>query len=788
MTDETLRVLEYDKIKQLLAGQTQTEPGRQRAEALHPLNDSEAVKEALAEVDEMVWVLGERGRAPLSGCRDLEPSLVHLRAEGTWLLPEALLDIRSTLESASSCRRFFADEERTPRLCALASQLQPCRDLFEELRRSIGPRGEILDSASFELGEVRRDILTVRSRIKRSLENLLASEKLAGVFQDRIITERNGRYVVPVRADHRGRVKGFIHDESSSGQTLFIEPTSVLEWNNELQALQREEKREEERILRRLSESVRREKPALRQDQRILAHLDSRGAAARLSLLYGGVAPELTDFPVVDLRDARHPLLLFHSDGTKRDKGAIPIDLRLGRDRSALIISGPNTGGKTVALKTAGLLLLMVKSGLHIPCHADSRVFLFSRIFADIGDEQSIEEDLSTFSGHLQRMRRILEQADQGSLVLLDEAGTGTDPAEGGALALAVLDTLREKGARTVVTTHLNIVKNYAWQRSDVENAAVEFDRETLQPTYRLHYGMPGASSAFTIARCLGMPDAVMKRAESYLGEGDRASEHQLETLNQLSLHLEKERADLQVRLEAAARDREKRRRLLVELEQQKRSLIEKATRKAEQKARDAERQLKAILKEAREAGQEAREQAELSGKIREVRDELAKQHLPESPTGVVPRQVTVGEILRIPALGADAEVVREVGAEAELSVQGKKVRLPLSQLQQYTPRRFAEKKAGAGKIRSRVERDSFSPRLLLVGKRADEALVVLDRFLDDALLHGAREVEIVHGSGTGILRKVVREFLAEHRGVVAFRSADVSQGGENLTLVELRP
>ncbi|BCA78606.1 endonuclease MutS2 [Desulfuromonas sp. AOP6] len=786
MTEETLRVLEYDKVRQLLAAQALTVAGRRLVEALHPLDEADAVRAALEEVSEMVWLLDERGRPPLGGCRDLQPCLTQLRTEGTWLQPEVLLDIRSTLEATVACRGYFAEGEKAQRLSLLAAGLQSCRDLYEELRRSIGLRGEILDSASFELGTLRQDMLQVRTRIKRALESLLGSDRLAGVFQDQIITERHGRYVLPVKADHRGRVKGFVHDESASGQTLFVEPTSVLDANNELQTLQREEKREEERILRRLADSVRRQAEVLRENQRILAHLDGRTAAARLSLLMDGVAPELVETPVLELRAARHPLLLFHADGSRRDKGAVPVDIRLGEQRGALIISGPNTGGKTVALKTAGLLLLMAKSGLHIPCHADSRVYLFRHVFADIGDEQSIEADLSTFSGHLQRVRRLLEQADDDSLVLLDEAGTGTDPAEGGALALAVLDTLRERGTRVLVTTHLNVVKHYAWQRPDVENAAVEFDRQTLRPTYRLHYGMPGASSAFTIARCLGLPEEVLQRAESYLGVKEREGEQQLEALNRLSHSLEQEQDELRSLRVAAEQDREKRRRLLAELETQKRSIIEKTTRRAEQKAKEAERQLRVILKEARGAGVDAREQAELNRQLREVKEALGRA-APTPAVGAAPKQVAVGEILRVPALGAEGVVVRAMDDEAELNVQGKKIRLPLVQLEAFSPRRFEEKQAKKSKIQSRVERDRFSPRLLLVGQRAEEALIALDRFIDDALLQGVREVEVVHGSGTGILRRVVRDFLAGHRGVQAFRGADLAQGGDNVTLVELR-
>lgn len=787
MIEETLRVLEYDKVRQLLAGFTVTAPGRERTLALQPQLTADEVVASLTAIGEMVSLAAEKGSPPIGGCCDLRDALRRLRAEGSWLPPEELLGVLASVETAEACRRYFLAGEGAPQLRELTTGIVSLRELGRNLRASIGARGEILDSASFELGDLRHGILQLRSRIKRMLEGLLAADSLAGVFQDRIITERGGRYVVPVRADHRGQLKGFVHDESASGQTLFLEPTSVLERNNELQTLLREEKREEERILRRLSAAVRQHIESLLGNQEVLARLDFIAAAARFSRAVGGVAPRLAAEPVVELKAARHPLLLFHADGTPRQEGAIPIDLLLGAAIDTLVVSGPNTGGKTVALKTAGLLLLMVRSGLHIPCHPDSRVHLFGKIFADIGDEQSIEANLSTFSGHLVRIRRILEAADGDSLVLLDEIGTGTDPAEGGALALAVLDSLRARGARTVATTHLNLVKSYAHLRGGVENAAVEFDEQTLAPTYRLHYGIPGASSAFTIARRLGLPEAVLAAACRYLGDGEREGLELLEELNQMRRQLDQELRDAETLRRRAGEEREKRRRLLAEIEEQKRGILEKTSRRGDQLLRDAERQVKDLLRQARDVAGSPPAEARIAGEIRAVREELAAARPQAKRVGLVPQEVATGEILRVTALGAEATVVRRHGGEVELDLRGKKLRLPLAALEQFTPRRFASKGTGRSVISGRVEREQFQSRLLLLGKRVDEVLPLLDRFLDDALLHGLREVEVVHGAGEGILRRTVREFLAGHREVAAFHAADVGQGGDNVTVVELR-
>ncbi len=785
MSEETPRVLEYDKIIRLLAGNTVTEPGHEQALALQPLTDPRQVAEALAEVAEMTALFDSQGRPPLGGCRDLRPALRRLHADGSWLPAEDLLSVLSSLEAATACRSYFAAQQSAPLLGAQAAGLAGCNSLQREIRASIGSHGEVLDSASFELGDLRQSARHLRGRIRRKLEDMLHAEAFSGVFQDTIVTERNGRYVVPVRADHRGRIKGLIHDESSSGQTLFMEPNSVLEWNNELQALRRAEQREEERILRRLSGLVREQRAVLQHNQSLLARIDLRAAAARFGQACGAVAPHLVDSPMIDLRAARHPLLMFEADGSVDVTRAVPVDLKLGQDRQILVISGPNTGGKSVALKTLGLLVLMVRSGLPIPCHSDSRIFLFPSVQADIGDEQSIEQHLSTFSGHLTRLRRIMQDAGPQTLVLLDELGTGTDPAEGGALAMAMLDHLRAAGARTVATTHLNLIKGYAATQSGVENAAVEFDPETLQPTYRLHYGIPGASQAFAIARRLGLPAEVMARAESYLGDGEKAGLELMEKINAQQHDLELELSEARKLRERASLERDRRKKLLEEFETQRQGLLDKARRRGDQLVREAERKIKALLKEARETGHQVPEQARLAAGVREVREELRQAQEP-LPQGPVPKTVTVGELLRIPGLRTEGEVVRVQGSDVEMAVQGKKLRIPMTSLEAFRPRRFATRAKG-GAVRGKIQRDGFTPRLMLVGKRVDEALPLLERFVDDALLHDVLELEVVHGSGEGILRKVVREYLAGHREVAGYHAGGLGQGGDNVTLVQLR-
>jgi len=778
--------LEFDKIRTILGGFCLTPTGMERVAALAPLHETGEVVAALEEVTEMVTLIGEKGLPPLGGAGDLKPHLGRLKAEGSFLDADALHQVLSALETAADARRYFLDEEDAPRLAYKGERLVELPRLAQAIRRSVGPRGEILDTASDELAEIRRNIRTVRERIKRALEEMLSSERLAGVFQDRLVTERGGRYVVPVKADCRGRVKGFVHDESGSGQTLFIEPATVLDRNNELQASLRLEKREEERILRALSASVRGEREIILVNQEVMGELDLALASGRFSLLCRGVAPEIADEPLIEIRRARHPLLLVNLDGTPRDGGAVPVDLILGEGADTLIISGPNTGGKTVALKTFGLLVLMVKAGLHIPCAVGSRLYLFGKLFADIGDDQSIEENLSTFSGHLKRIVNILDGADDASLVLLDEAGTGTDPAEGGALVLALLDVLRGRGARVVVTTHLNLIKGYGELQRGVLNAAVEFDEKTLMPTYRLHYGIPGASNAFTIARRFGLPEVVLEKASAYLDRGEREGLDLIERLNRLRADLERQKEEALRLRQEALQERQKRKRLLDEIEQKRGTILEKARKRGERIVGETERRAKTILAEAAESSGDARQRARIVGRVKEIREALPD--LPAAPQKRVapPREAKVGEILRIPALNAEGEVTRLLDGEVELSVRGKKLRLRLKELAPFSPRRFAAQKRAKGSVRGSIEREGFEPKLMLVGQRVDEALIRLDRFLDDALLHDIRELEVVHGSGEGILRKVVREFLSNHRAVTSFHVGDVAQGGDNVTIVKL--
>ncbi len=783
-SEAALQRLEYPRLRALLAGQTQSEPGYLQAEQLLPFSDQAVVEKALTEVDEAAqWLLD--GQAPsLGGCWDLSPLLKLVQAEGSLIGGEDLLKIAQSLRVMEDCRLWFKSSPQQPLLCQLATGMTALPELQRRLQDSIGSRGELLDSASFELGDLRYQIRQSRSRIKQQLDQLLSGDHSSNLFQERLITIRNNRYVVPLKSDCRGQVKGFVQDESASGQTLYIEPSQVLEGNNRLQQLAREEQREERRILLQLAGLVRRDSAVLDKNQTLLGQIDLRFAAARLSRNYAGCRPELVDESIIELKQVRHPLLM-EVEGRFDLSAAVAVDILLKDGCQALVISGPNTGGKSVALKTLGLLLLMVRSGLHIPCHPESRFHLYRHLYVDIGDEQSIEESLSTFSGHLLKVREILEKADAETLVLLDEAGTGTDPAEGSALVQAVLDQLCQQGAKVLLTTHLGQLKHFADGHAAIENAAVDFDPETLAPTYRLRYGIPGASSALTTAKRLGLPDPVIQRAVQYLGAEEHDHSVLLTRLNERQQQLDQELSLVkQSRIEADIAQ-QLRKRQLNQIKGKKQEILTRATRQAEELITATEARMKTLRK--RQPGSVSPQQAIADREeLTVAREELTPFKPKQKKVGVVPEELKVGEIVQVFSLGIEAQVERLHGESVELRVGSKWMRQPLNALEQFKPRRFVVPTNKSESVSRTVIERQISTRLKLIGQRVDEALAHLERFIDDALLHNLQQVEIIHGAGEGILRRAVREHLAGESAVTAFYAAPADQGGENITIAEL--
>jgi DNA mismatch repair protein MutS2 len=775
--------LGFPELRGWLAGQTQSEPGRLLAQQLGLLEDQAAVELALTEVDEALALLQSDKSPALGGCCDLTSVLADCQAPGSLVSAAELRPVLQSLLAIAGCRNWFKGRKEADRLALVADGLIPLPELQRRLQNAIGERGELLDNASPKLAELRYEGRQTRDRVKQQLERLLTDERLTACFQDRLVTVRNGRYVVPIKSDYRGRLKGFVQDESASGQTLYVEPAQILDGNNRLQQLLREEQREERRILLQLADLLRRDRAPLLSNQQLLAQIDLRFAAARLSRSYQGCRPELVSSSLIELRQVRHPLLMIRAGQFDIDAAA-PIDLLIEKDIQVLVVSGPNTGGKSVALKTLGLMLLMVRAGLHLPCRGDSRIHLYQQMFVDIGDEQSIADSLSTFSGHLLRIRTILEKADADTLVLLDEAGSGTDPAEGAALIQAVIEVLCSKGAKILLTTHLGQLKQFAHVRSGMTNAAVEFDPDTLEPTYGLHYGVPGVSSALATARRLGLPPEVVERAQGFLGD-----QHDQ---NQILIELGRQRQELnrelvatrQLKSEAAA-SQQLRKRQLQELKESKGKVLARAGRQAEEliaATQERLRQLRRRQAEASSPGQSAQEREELAA----ARQAFAAFAPKARQKTLVPQDLQVGELVRIVALGAEARVERISGGQVDLQVAGKRMRQPLTGLEQFTPRRFVTPRAASSSLVRPGVAEQLTPRLKLIGERVEDALTLLDRYLNDALLAHLQQVEIIHGAGTGTLRRAVRDYLASMPAVTAFYAAPQEQGGDNVTVVEL--
>lgn len=784
MNDAVLQEhLGFGQVRAWLKGQTQSEPGGLLAEQLQPLAELSAVEAALTEVDEALDLLRDNQSPGLGGCHDIRAVVAACQALGSLAPAPELRLVLQSVQVMEKCRLWFTGRQGQGALGGLAAGIVALPELRQRLQQAIGERGDILDSASARLGQLRYQGRQLRAQVKQRLERLLGDDRLTGCFQERLVTVRNDRYVVPVKSDSRGRVKGFVHDESASGQTLYVEPTLVLDDNNRLQQLGREEQREERRILLELADLVRRDQGPLLRNQRLLGRIDLRFAAARLSLAYRGCRPAFAEKPMVELRGVRHPLLMFDHGGFDPTV-AIPVDLLLGEEDRALVISGSNTGGKSVALKTLGLALLMMRSGLHLPCHPDSRIYPFGRLFVDIGDDQSITDHLSTFSGHLLRLRRILAEADDDSLVLLDEAGSGTDPAEGAALMQAIVESLCVRGTKVVLTTHLGQLKQFAQVTPGVVNAAVAFDPETLEPTYELLYGIPGVSSALATARRLGLPEAVVQRAITTLG-----SRHDQ---NQLLVDLTRQQGELRVQLEQARHLRAEaqavqqlRKNQLQQLKQRRKEILEKAQYQAQQLIAETEQHLRQLRKRKKTQDhprQTVRDQQQLAA----ARDKLQPFAPKRRRLDAAPQDLKIGELVRVLPLNVEARVERLDQRQAELLIGGKRMRQPLTALQQFSPRRFAGSAPEVATVTRKSGERTLSHRLNLVGQRTDEALSRLERFLDDALLHQLAQVEIIHGAGEGILRRAVRDYLAGQRSVSAFYAAAIEQGGDNVTIAEL--
>ncbi len=776
MDARSLEILEFPEIRARLADLTSFGPSRRLAETLEPSSDPIVVARSLDETDEARALRAERPEVGIGGAVDIGPA-IERAARGGRLEPAQFLAVGETLDAAARLATQLSDDRR-PLLRDLARRLHGLPALRATLARSFDPSGELLDTASPRLGTLRAAVRVAYERLRRRLDQLVAHE-LGSALQEPIVTLRNGRYVVPVRAEARSRVRGIVHDASGSGQTLFVEPLVVVELGNAWREAQAAEAEEVERILDELSALVGAQAALLRETLEALATLDFWLAKARLAELLDGVRAEPSPDDALDLRAARHPGL---------GATAVPIDVRLGGDVRALVVTGPNTGGKTVALRTIGLLAAMHQAGLHVPAAAGSRLPVFRDVFADIGDEQSIAQSLSTFSGHLRRIIAIVERAGPGTLVLLDELGAGTDPTEGAALAQAILDHLLAAGALVVATTHSAELKVYAHTTPGVRNAAVEFDLETLRPTYHLSIGLPGGSQAFAIAERLGLPASIVEAARARLTEDERAFEATLARIRQT----ERETA---AALEAARRAETRAADALAEAKTERRRA--KAEREAMVAAARSEaealvEQLSAELAAARRAlERETLTVPRIDERI--ARAEAALAALPAPDLGAresAPGSWRVGDWARSRRGGWEGRIVAfdRSRRRASLEAGGKRVSAAVVDLVPARPpagERTASARPTTGASRLGLERARrVASSLDLRGARVEEAVSLLERYLEDAALAGLREVTIVHGVGTGALRDAVRATASAHPLVGGVRAGGPGEGGDGVTIV----
>ena len=839
MNEKVLKTLEYDKIAALLADYASSPLGRAQCQALVPLTDIDEITQAQKETSDALTRVRLKGSISFTGLKDVGASLKRLEI-GSSLSVAELLSVSAMLTIADRARAYGrreeSDEFPDDSLDGMFRSLEPLTTLNNEIKRCIISEEEISDDASPGLRRVRRSMRSISEKVHNQLNALLNSNRT--YLQDAVITMRDGRYCLPVKAEHKSQVSGMIHDQSSTGSTVFIEPMAVVQLNNQMRELEIQEKKEIEAVLAELSNQTAPHIEEIRVNQQVLARLDFIFAKAALSRHYKGSEPKFNEDGWLNIKDGRHPLL----DPAK----VVPINIHLGRDFDLLMVTGPNTGGKTVSLKTVGLFTLMGQAGLHIPAFDGSELAVFEEVFADIGDEQSIEQSLSTFSAHMTNIVSILDKADSNSLCLFDELGAGTDPTEGAALAISILTFLHNMKCRTMATTHYSELKVYALTTPGVENACCEFSVENLQPTYRLLIGIPGKSNAFAISKKLGLPDFIIEDARTHLETNDEAFEDMLAHLEESRVLIEKERAEAEAYKEEAARLRERLSQKEERLDERKEKLLRQANEEAQRILREAKETADATIKNINKLAASSGVGRELEAERAKLRDQMNKvdEKLAVKAKGpkktISPRAIRVGDAVKVLSLNLTGTVSTLPNAKGDLFVQMGVLRSQvnikdLEMIDEATitgpdgaggsgailtgaGRRSGSASSGAGSGSGSGSgaaggrsggsgfsgsaaggRDSHntgagsikmsksfsvSPEINLIGKTTDEAIPLLDKYLDDAYLAHLPQVRIVHGRGTGALRNAVHKRLKRLNYVQEFRLGEFGEGDTGVTIV----
>jgi DNA mismatch repair protein MutS2 len=817
MNPRTLRVLEYDKILARVAEFCAFSGGEDLALALLPSDDLLTVQEWLAQTSEAYKLLDQKTDISFGGVHDVRP-LLDRAERRAMLLAQDLLDIRNTLLRSRTLQNTLTRLEHSfPRLAEIATNIEPCSHVIAEIGRCINERGEVVDGASEALSRLRSELRVAQERLLSTLDRIIHSGDFRPYLQDALVTQRQGRYVIPVRAEHKGNVAGIVHDQSASGATLFIEPLRVVQQNNAVRELELQEEREVRRILTELSELVADEAIYIRRNIGILAELDFIFAKAKYAYTLEASAPEVVPIrpaekpipssvvdgddsqavyhpgTMLDLRRARHPLL--------EPNTVVPVDVYLDDETYIIVITGPNTGGKTVTLKTVGLLALMAQSGMMIPVEPGSKLSIFEGIYADIGDEQSIEQNLSTFSSHMTNIIEILEEADPASLVLLDELGAGTDPDEGSALAMALLDNLRDRGITTFATTHYSDLKLYAHNTPGVRNASVEFDIETLSPTYELSIGLPGRSNALIIAKRLGLNPVIVERAEGIVRPDALQADALLDDIKRAKQEAQQVTARAKERERQAQLVEADLRHQLAEIEEARRTVIAEARTTMQRELEEVRKEIEQTRRQLARASQFGSGAGSHEQFLAEAEKEVTRRQraTEEVDTNVVRPSgdrvggpIEVGDRVWVPTLQASGEVLalNERAGEAEVQIGNFRLKLPVKRLE----------------LRLKAVKDEAPDRVNLLGgsaqtggmvnspgiefdmrgERVEEGLAKLERYLDDAYLARLPWVRIIHGKGTGALREAVRTLLRQHPSVAEFRNGDTGEGGDGVTVAKM--
>jgi DNA mismatch repair protein MutS2 len=788
----SLHLLEFNKLLEFIASYAGSEASARAILEILPLHDKSAIETRQGRVAEIMKMTRQGSPPRLSRFQDISPLIVKSRPEGAVLEASELAGFIPVLEMAADVSLQINGRDDLPFLTDLTVQLTGFPDILHLLKRSVDSEGTILDTASTLLAGLREEIRRLETRITKKLEEITRDEKISVFLQDDFITKRSGRWVIPVRMDSKGQVAGVVHDVSKSGETAFIEPLAIIHLANELENLIAEQKAEEIRILRNISSKIREEAAGIDAEYRVIVQLDLLNSIAKCALLLGMEIPEICDSGVISLVKARHPLLMLALRKTGLSHEVVPLDVKLVRTDTIMVITGSNAGGKTIAIKTIGLLLLMALSGMPVPADSSSRFPLMNNLLVDIGDEQSIEASLSTFSAHISNISGILEKADPDAVILIDELGTGTDPDEGAALACAVLKELKVRGAMVFATTHLSEIKGFVHMTEGMLNASMEFDQKTLMPLYRLRIGEPGRSHAIETARRYGLPEHVVDSARQMLGGIKVEFDDLIADLNKKRAEYEEavreigeEKAALQGKRKAAEEK-------LTEAESGKKETLAEAYRAAAEIVQDARRQMHILLNELKKQ-EKAKSREEIKAAIRkaeatekQIKEKLAQYNVDAGGPAI--GEIREGDTVFVKSLGYDASVIQVNRKLSRLKVRagGMEIELRIDDIGFGKGRALRQKDQKEATPAIESPDEMVPSRINLVGLRVDEALSRLEPFLNHASLAGFTEVTIIHGLGTGILSRAVREHLKGHPLVTSYRAGDRSEGGNGVTVATL--